>query len=215
MIATIDGMEPVDKIPVTAQVHPSNPRVCLFTVGRPLFPGDSYNCASAQMAKGSPLLEALFALQGVVQVWVMDDRLTVEKDSEEEWPLFGKRVAKTVRDLLKSGREPLVAPHRSRTGVEEHIRKRAREVLEAEINPSLAAHGGRVDVADVQGTTVKVIMSGGCQGCGSAAVTMRQGVEKSLMTRIPEISEIIDDTDHAAGVNPYFSSGESGESPVA
>lgn len=209
-----DSMD-ADKIPVTAQVHPANPRVCLFTVGRPLYPGDSYNCASAEMAKGSPLMEALFALQGVAQVWVMDDRLTVEKESAEDWPVFGKRVAKTVRDVLRAEKGPLVAPHRNRTGLEEHIRKRAREVLESEINPSLAAHGGRVDVADVQGTSVKVIMSGGCQGCGSAAVTMRQGVEKSLMTLVPEISEIIDATDHAAGTNPYFSTGETGDSPVA
>jgi NFU1 iron-sulfur cluster scaffold homolog, mitochondrial len=204
-----------DKIPVTAQVHPANPRVCSFTVGKALFPGDSYNCASAEMAKGSPLLEALFAVPGVAQAWVMDEKLTVEKDSDEEWPVFGKRVAKAVREVLRTP-GPWVVPGRARSGVEEHIRKRAREVLEAEINPSLAAHGGRVDVADVKGTTVEVVMSGGCQGCGSSAVTMRQGVERSLLSRIPEVSEVVDVTDHAAaaGANPFYAPGETGDSPV-
>jgi Fe-S cluster biogenesis protein NfuA len=207
-------MDSVEKIPVTAQVSPANPAVCAFTVGRPLFPGDSYNCASPEMAKGSPLLEALFALEGVSQVWVSEDRLTVQKNSDEEWPILGKRIAKTVRDLLREGRQPLVAPARARTGVEAHIRKRVREVLEAEINPSLAAHGGRVDVADVKGTTVNLIMSGGCQGCGSAAVTMRQGVERAIFSQIPEVTEVSDVTDHAAGQNPYYASSEHGESPL-
>jgi Fe-S cluster biogenesis protein NfuA len=207
-------MDSPEKILVTAQVHPANPRACLFTVGRALFPGDSFNCASAEMAKGSPLLEALFGIQGVVQAWVMDDKLTVEKDSEEDWAVFGKRVAKVVRDALKSGASPLVAPHRNRSGLEEHIRKRAREILEAEVNPSLAAHGGRVDVAGVKGTSVYVMMSGGCQGCGSAAVTMRQGVERSLLSSVPEISDVVDATDHAAGVTPYYAQGSAGESPV-
>lgn len=208
-------MEPSDKISVTAQIHPANPRVCLFIVGRPLFPGDSFNCASAEMAKGSPLLEALFGLQGVIQAWVMDDKLTVEKDSEEDWAVFGKRVAKVAREALKSGASPLVAPHRNRSGLEEHIRSRARAVLESEVNPSLAAHGGRVDVTDVKGTSVYVVMSGGCQGCGSAAVTMRQGVERALLSQVPEISDVVDATDHAAGVTPYYAAGDAGESPVS
>jgi Fe-S cluster biogenesis protein NfuA len=208
-------MTPIDdKIPVSAQVSPANPQVCAFTVGRPLFPGDSYNCASAEMAKGSPLLEALFRIEGVNQVWVMDDRLTVEKSSEEPWPVLGKRVAKAVRDLLKAGVQPLVAPARARTGVEELIRRRTREILEKDINPSLAAHGGRVDVADVRGTSVRVVMSGGCQGCGSAAVTMRQGVERAILSQVPEASEVVDVTDHAAGDHPYYAPGEQGGSPL-
>lgn len=204
---------PDDKIPVTAQVHPANPRVCLFTVGRPLFPGDSYNCLSAEMAKGSPLLEALFAVPGVSQAWVMDDKLTVEKGSDEEWPVFGKRVAKAVREVLRREKGALVAPARHRSALEDHIRRRAREVLEREINPSLAAHGGRADVADVRGRSVYVVMSGGCQGCSSAGVTMKQGVENALRAGVPEVEEVVDATDHAAGLHPFYA-GAPGESPV-
>jgi NFU1 iron-sulfur cluster scaffold homolog, mitochondrial len=201
-----------DKISISAQVSAANPNVCAFVVEVPLFPGDSFNCASAEMAKGSPLLEALFAIEGVSQVWVADDRLTVEKNSEEPWPLLGKRVAKTVRDLLRRDIRPLVAPARNRSNLEELIRRRARVVLEKEINPSLAAHGGRVDVADVDGTSIKLIMSGGCQGCASASVTMRQGVEQALKAAVPEITEIQDVTDHASGDHPYYAAAP-GETP--
>ena len=117
-------MDSVDKIPVSAQVSPANPDVCAFTVGKSLFPGDSYNCASPDapggddwglvMAKGSPLLEALFRIEGVTQVWVSDDRMTVQKTGEEPWPVLGKRIAKVVRDLLREGRGPLVVPAPSR-----------------------------------------------------------------------------------------------------
>ena len=73
-----------------------------------------------------------------------------------------------------------------------------------EINPGVAAHGGRVSLVDVQGTNVVVRMGGGCQGCGQADVTLREGVVSTLTRRIPEIGEVLDATDHAAGENPYY-----------
>ena len=202
-----------DKIEITGQTTP-DPDVCVFTVDRPLFPGDSFNCSSVEMAAGSPLLEALFALRGIRQLWVAENRLTVEKDSAEPWPILGKRVAKVVRDLIHSGQAPLVAPASRRSGLEEHIRKQVHRILEVEINPSIAAHGGRADLVGVKGTEVSLRLSGGCQGCSSAQVTLQQGIQRALFEQVPEVTDIIDVTNHAAGENPYYSGGE-GESPLA
>ena len=78
------------------------------------------------------------------------------------------------------------------------------QLLEHHVNPSIAAHGGRADLEKVEGGVAYLRLSGGCQGCGMAAVTLRQGIEVAVMEAIPEITEIVDVTDHDAGANPYY-----------
>jgi Fe/S biogenesis protein NfuA len=70
----------------------------------------------------------------------------------------------------------------------------------------VAGHGGRVDLIDVQDSTVLLRLAGGCQGCGMADVTLRQGIEQVLRQAIPEVRGIVDVTDHSSGANPYFAS---------
>ena len=76
-------------------------------------------------------------------------------------------------------------------------------LLDDEINPGIAAHGGRVTLMDVQGGRVVVEFGGGCQGCGMADVTLREGVTATLQRALPEITEVVDSTDHEAGASPY------------
>jgi len=78
------------------------------------------------------------------------------------------------------------------------------QVLEERLNPAIAAHGGRVDLVAVDESIAYVRLSGGCQGCGMAAVTLSQGVEAEILDSVPEISEVVDVTDHASGSNPYY-----------
>ncbi len=77
-------------------------------------------------------------------------------------------------------------------------------ILEAEINPQIAAHGGRADLVAVEEDVVYVRMSGGCQGCGLASVTLTQGIEVAIVDAISEISSVRDVTDHSMGENPYY-----------
>ena len=77
-------------------------------------------------------------------------------------------------------------------------------MLDTAINPAVAGHGGMVSLLDVKDNTVYLQMGGGCQGCGMADVTLRQGVERMIREEVPEVLEIIDLTDHAAGQNPYY-----------
>ncbi|HXV35634.1 MAG TPA: iron-sulfur cluster assembly accessory protein [Myxococcota bacterium] len=81
---------------------------------------------------------------------------------------------------------------------------RVQQVLDDRINPGLAAHGGMVTLVDVEGARVVLRFGGGCQGCGMADVTLKQGVSAQLKQQIPEIAEVVDATDHAAGENPYY-----------
>lgn len=79
-------------------------------------------------------------------------------------------------------------------------------VLEEQINPSIAAHGGRADLVAVADGVAYLELSGGCQGCGLASVTLSQGIEVALRDEIPEIVKVVDVTDHASGTNPFFES---------
>ena len=77
-------------------------------------------------------------------------------------------------------------------------------IFDEQINPQIAAHGGYVQLLDVQGSRAYIEMGGGCQGCGMASVTLKQGVEVAVKEQIPEIEELVDVTDHASGDNPYY-----------
>ena len=78
------------------------------------------------------------------------------------------------------------------------------QVLEERINPAVASHGGRIQLIDVRDHTAYLRLEGGCQGCGSADVTLKQGIETEILSSVPTIQRVLDVTDHAAGTNPYY-----------
>ena len=84
------------------------------------------------------------------------------------------------------------------------VAQRVIQVIEQQINPSIAVHGGRADLVAVEGDAAYLRLSGGCAGCGMAAVTLSQGIEVALCDSVTEITRVIDVTDHAAGTNPYY-----------
>jgi NFU1 iron-sulfur cluster scaffold homolog, mitochondrial len=81
----------------------------------------------------------------------------------------------------------------------------ARQLLDAEVNPAIAAHRGRVTVTGADQGWIRIRLEGGCQGCSLAEVTIRQGIEPLLRTRLPAVTGLIDTTDHEAGTDPFFS----------
>ncbi len=84
------------------------------------------------------------------------------------------------------------------------IADRVRSILESQVNPAIAAHGGMISLVDVENTDVYVEMSGGCQGCALSRMTLKQGVERMLREAVPELTAVHDVTDHASGDNPYL-----------
>ena len=88
-------------------------------------------------------------------------------------------------------------------GEDSRIRAKIQYLLDTAINPAVAGHGGVVSLVDVKGKMVYLQMGGGCQGCGMADVTLKQGIETMIREELPEVVDIIDVTDHPAGENPY------------
>ena len=86
-------------------------------------------------------------------------------------------------------------------------------LLDERINPAVAAHGGYISLIDVQADTAYIRLEGGCQGCGMADVTLKQGVETEIKRTVPTIGAVLDVTDHVDGTNPYYQPGKGGMTP--
>jgi Fe/S biogenesis protein NfuA len=103
----------------------------------------------------------------------------------------------------------------SSPGDDAPLADRVQWVLDSEINPMLASHGGRVALVEVTAKSEAVLQfGGGCHGCGMADVTLKQGISRTLHDRFPEITDVLDVTDHKSGENPYYESGQSGSSAL-
>jgi Fe/S biogenesis protein NfuA len=89
-------------------------------------------------------------------------------------------------------------------GLDTDIARRVTAVLDRDVNPAIASHGGHAELAAVEGATAYLRLGGGCQGCGMATVTLSQGIEVAITQAVPEINRVVDVTDHASGTNPYF-----------
>ena len=124
---------------------------------------------------------------------------------EESAPNIGEAVVDYIDGLMGSGfkiERPRVLPPELSGPVVDKIQ----QVLDEQINPAVAGHGGHVSLIDVKDKTVYVQLGGGCQGCGMADVTLKQGIEVMIKEAVPEIEEILDVTEHADGDNPYYQS---------
>lgn len=184
---------------------------CKFLVSEQLHAGGVRRFASREEAHGSPLAEAIFAIPGaeVAEVIVSGNLVTVVKRTAEPWPAVGKAVGQAIRAAL-TGDRPAVAPKEApvagmpSAAADDQLYERVADLFDRQVNPMVARHGGRVELIDVQDAVVMVRMAGGCQGCGMADVTLRQGIEAMLHQHVPEVRGIVDITDHAAGSNPYF-----------
>jgi len=181
---------------------------CKFLVSEPVHDGGVRRFASPQEASGSPLVEAIFAIPGaeVAEVVVSGNLVTVVKRSAAPWQVIGKSVGAAIRSALADD-QPAVAPKPAAAAGgadDDTLYDRVAELFESQVNPMVARHGGRVELIDVQDAVVMLRMAGGCQGCGMADVTLRQGIEAMLQQAVPEVKGIVDITDHTAGANPYF-----------
>jgi Fe/S biogenesis protein NfuA len=84
------------------------------------------------------------------------------------------------------------------------VPQRVQQVLDQQINPSLASHGGQATLVAIEESTAYLRLGGGCVGCGMATVTLSQGIEVAIKEAVPEIEHVVDVTDHASGTNPYY-----------
>ncbi|HEY6148107.1 MAG TPA: NifU family protein [Thermoanaerobaculia bacterium] len=190
------------EIKITGEPSASGDR-CKFTVDRPLLPNESAFFASRSDAGLSPLAGELLGLAGVESVLVADNTVSVSAAQPMDWPALG--IGNVIRKHIRSGQPIVSASYFEDLPSEGDLKWAIGDLLEREINPAVAAHGGFVELIDVKKNNVYLRLGGGCQGCGAADVTLKQGIERAIRDLVPRVGEILDTTDHAAGRNPYYS----------
>jgi Fe-S cluster biogenesis protein NfuA len=175
---------------------------CKFVVDRPVLPDASAWFGAAEGASFSPLASDLLALPGMESVLIAEETVTTNAAYAVDWPALG--IGNIIRKHLRSGAPIVAADYFDSLPSEGDLRWAISDLLDREINPAVAAHGGWIELIDVKKNTVFLRLGGGCQGCGAASVTLKQGVEKAIRSLAPKVGEILDTTDHAAGRNPYY-----------
>ncbi len=195
------------EIRITAE--PIDNQRCKFVVSVPVWAGGVRRFTSADEAKGSPLAEAIFAIPGlgVSELIVSGNIVTVVKQSAAPWQAVGKPVGIAIRSAVTADVPAVTAVPKPASGealTDDALYEQVAKVFDEQVNPMVARHGGRVELIDVQDAVVMLRMGGGCQGCGMADVTLRQGIEGMLAQLVPAVRGIVDITDHTSGANPYF-----------
>src|SRR5438105_310398 len=173
-------------------------------VDRTLFIGTKTIGSKAE-AQAFPLAEKLFEIEGVNRVELIGHLLVVTKSRDGAWEEIREQVEAVLTAYFVSGLAL------TREQVEERMmlvgrspREKIQYLIDHQINPGVATHAGFVELVDVKDETVYIRLGGGCQGCGAADFTLRQGIESIIRREVPEIRRILDITDHAAGTNPYY-----------
>jgi Fe-S cluster biogenesis protein NfuA len=192
------------EIQIISEEDPRNADVCRFTSTRTLYVG-TRTIANLQETTELPLAQRLFGIGGIVRLQLIGHLLVVTKSSENEWAELTKEITSILTEYLLSGlalttdqvQDQMMLLGRS-------TREKVQYLIDTHINPGIAEHGGFVRVVDLINDIVYLRMGGGCQGCGAADFTLRQGIETIIKRSVPEISQIIDVTNHSDGVNPYY-----------
>jgi Fe/S biogenesis protein NfuA len=137
---------------------------------------------------------------GELDIVVPADGIDKVRGATIEWS--GDLLEGGLRLLNPNTPSPRIAPGGG--DLSGPVPQRVAQVLDDQVNPSIAAHGGRADLVGVEDRTAYLRLSGGCQGCGMAQVTLSQGIEVAITEAVPEIAQVVDVTDHQSGENPYF-----------
>lgn len=197
---------------------------CPIRFDRLVSPGGTSLFETPKEAEAWPAARALLEIPGVHSIIGKGDVLVVARHGGIQWGEILTQIESALSAAFDSpvsvdAAQSAVAPQidgspslpTSSTPLEPEdseaeaaLRNRVNAVIEKQINPAVASHGGYIDLLDVQGSRIFIHMGGGCQGCSMSAATLKHGVETTLRTEIPEITEILDTTDHASGANPYF-----------
>ena len=159
---------------------------------------------------GTPKAETCIAYCRQEDVQEGDDKLElshlVAYIDERSIPFLEDALVDYSKDRM-GGQLTIKAPNSKTPYIDESspLEDRINYILYDEINPSLASHGGEVSLLEVTDNKVAILkFGGGCQGCSAVDITLKHGVEKTLLERIPELTAINDETDHSDNASAYM-----------
>lgn len=157
----------------------------------------TYDLSFEAVAEAGPA-DAVHVEDGLAVI-VPDGSIDELRDAALDLPTTPGQGGLVLRNPNKP--DPLAGRNLDLTG---DIAEKVTQLLDGQVNPALASHGGFATLVGVEGDDVFITMGGGCQGCAVSAMTLRDGIEKAIIENIPEVARVVDATDHEAGENPFY-----------
>jgi len=174
-----------------------------FTPGKAISEGD-FTYASAQEAVGSALGKKLFGFPWTESLAIHTDSVDVTKKDWVDWDVLLEPLESLLEEHFAATSALEKSPKPASTNTSSSEATQIKDFIENEVNPSLAMHGGYIELKSFENKVAYLTMGGGCQGCASSQMTMVEGVESALKERFPFVERVMDVTDHASGDNPYY-----------
>lgn len=204
---------PRAELKIQASLASSN--MVLFSLSETILPKNKVLCHNSHEAIGAPLLEEVFQLGNIEEIFINNDSMRVKFVEGSDLKVAAGSVGKVTRELWNSGKDLIPESFLgAKLPVKEdiYVSESAKSELGMQINkilvdtvaPSLAAHGGHVTLVDIKDGYIHLSFGGGCQGCSQVSTTVKDGVEKILLQNFPELKGVADVTNHASGENPYY-----------
>ena len=190
-------------IKIRAEISIADPETCRFTVDRVVNPGGPFSFDREQPIGSSPLIARLFTFDDVAHIVVAGSTVSVTKVPAASWENLRQPIGAQIRSQLQTG-QPAIAKPSGLVRNDQQIREAIENLLEREVNPSIASHGGVITVVDLRDGVLSIAMGGGCQGCASSTATLRDGFETMARRAAPELVRIVDTTNHSAGAAPFY-----------
>jgi Fe/S biogenesis protein NfuA len=159
----------------------------------------SYDLTFDPVAEADVTAGDLVEQQGDLPVIIPSDSIDALRGATLDLPSAAGQAGLVLRNPNRP--DPLSGAHVELSGTPE---EKVRQLLDQQINPALAMHGGYAALDRVEGEVAYVTMGGGCQGCAVSAMTLREGISRSIREAIPELKDVVDVTDHSLGENPYY-----------
>ena len=160
----------------------------------------------------SPVASKIFGFPWTDSVVVGPSKVAVTKQDWVDWEILEEPLKGLINEHFEMAKEkagdnpieenPIIK--QPELDLSNPIAKKVKEVLDSEVNPAVAGHGGHVSLIEVKEQKAFVQLEGGCQGCAMSMATLKEGIEVAIKNAVPEIEEVVDVTDHAMGSNPYM-----------
>ena len=193
MLAATDHGMPI--VFIQTETTP-NPATLKFLPGRTVMEDGTAYFPAPDSAVSSPLAQRLFEIEGVREVFLGPDFITVAKDDDREWYLLKPAILGVVMEHFVAGR-PVVLAGAAREdesegddGEEDAVVTQIKELLDARVRPAVAMDGGDIVFRGFENGVVYLVMQGACAGCPSSTATLKMGIENMLRHYIPEVAEV-------------------------
>ena len=163
-----------------------------------------FSILSAQQAAFSPLAKKLFGFPWTESIAVFPQAIELTKKDWVDWDVLLEPLEGLLTEHVSMSSALEKAPEVKKQDTSSDEAQTIQSFIESAINPSLAMHGGFIQLHTFENQTAFLRMGGGCQGCASSQATMFDGVETALKEQFPFVQKVVDVTDHASGENPYY-----------